>query len=108
MISAAAASSSASSPSSRASRSGTISGPATRTLEQRTAEAGCDRSIAAGAARPPRATRPRGNPRADLADILTAGKRRVPWYGIALGAPMLLWQLLFFAFPLLFLIALSF
>jgi spermidine/putrescine transport system permease protein len=43
-----------------------------------------------------------------LADILTAGKRRVPWYGIALGAPMLLWQLLFFAFPLLFLIALSF
>ena len=34
--------------------------------------------------------------------------RRVPWYGLALGAPMLLWQVLFFAFPLLFLIALSF
>lgn len=34
--------------------------------------------------------------------------RRIPWYGLTLGAPMLLWQVLFFAFPLLFLIALSF
>jgi len=34
--------------------------------------------------------------------------RRVPWYGLTLGAPMLLWQVLFFAFPLMFLIALSF
>ena len=34
--------------------------------------------------------------------------RRIPWYGLSLGAPMLLWQVLFFAFPLLFLIALSF
>jgi spermidine/putrescine transport system permease protein/putrescine transport system permease protein len=34
--------------------------------------------------------------------------RRIRWYGLALGAPMLLWQILFFAFPLLFLIALSF
>jgi spermidine/putrescine transport system permease protein len=36
------------------------------------------------------------------------GLRRVRWYGAALGTPMLLWQLVFFAFPLLFLIALSF
>ena len=34
--------------------------------------------------------------------------RRIPWYGLALGAPMLLWQVLFFVLPLLFLIALSF
>lgn len=34
--------------------------------------------------------------------------RRIPWYGLTLGAPMLLWQVLFFALPLLFLIALSF
>lgn len=34
--------------------------------------------------------------------------RQVRWYGVALGAPMLLWQLLLFALPLLFLIALSF
>ena len=34
--------------------------------------------------------------------------RRIPWYGLTLGTPMLLWQVLFFAFPLLFLITLSF
>jgi spermidine/putrescine transport system permease protein/putrescine transport system permease protein len=34
--------------------------------------------------------------------------RRIRWYGVALGAPMALWQLLLFALPLLFLIALSF
>jgi spermidine/putrescine transport system permease protein len=33
---------------------------------------------------------------------------RIRWYGVALGAPMLLWQILFFALPLLFLVALSF
>lgn len=34
--------------------------------------------------------------------------RRIRLYGLTLGAPMLVWQLLFFVFPLLFLVALSF
>ena len=55
-----------------------------------------------------RAAAPRSEQRVSGTASPVRGLRRVRWYGAALGTPMLLWQLVFFAFPLLFLIALSF
>lgn len=38
------------------------------------------------------------------------GKRtfRLPWYGLSFSMPILIWQLIFFVFPLVFLVAISF